>query len=1060
MSLSQPRHLVARPPAARLRRILCALAAFVASLVLCFTWDFGGDRGWHFDTARAKTDRTGIYDLAKARMLARVIGHIRSHYVAPERIDPKRMAIAALARVQSEVPEVRFQVDPPEAAGGVNGTNGAGKKTVPRALLVTVGEVTREFTLDQVDDLYQLNWKLMEVFEFFERHLPPQVDLEALEYAAVNGLLSTLDPHTVLMTPRFYRELQLSQKGRFGGLGISVGEVDGYLVIQTVMAGTPAAEAGVEVDDKIVQIGGVSTIGLGLDEVVNLLRGEPDTKVTLWVRRKGWKEAKPFELTRREIQLPSVESEVLGDGIGWVYIRGFQETTDEDLRVALARLDKMPGGLKGLVLDLRDNPGGLLEKAIAVSNTFLTSGTIVTTVREGGKERDESHATQADTRANLPLVVLVNRGSASASEIVAGALKRNDRALVVGQTTFGKGSVQVVYRIDEAALKLTVAQYLTPGDISIQGVGIVPDIDLVTLRVPEPKAGEPFDGRMDLHPLPESLGGEASLSSHLSSDKTRSEKPSIVLRLLEDLRTPTHRQRGQDGRVADAAVRLAKDVLRQAPATDRKQALVQLQGFFPERQAEEDRHLEAALAPYGVSWKPSPRPPAAAQKQLAATLTAPAEVMAGKPFQVSLEVKNAGKRPMGRVHAELVSGIGALDGREVPLGWLEAGKSLTRSFTMTLPAGTARAGDRVAARLFVDGEELAAAPAAEAMVSVAPVPPPVFALAYQIDDVVEVARAGAPPRPAVTGTLRGNGDGLLQRGERVRLDVFVTNVGAGPAGQALATLRNETGPEVFIHLGRQELGPMAAGETRRASFEVEVLPGLKARLVALTLEVSDAAGAFGSVPASPLELPVFPDALPPRVVASGFAALPSIQTSLHAGASRESPEVALCGASVVLQVTGRAGDWLEVTWTDLKQGLPRAGWLPAERARVADTGGVSRDGITAMIPKRPPILELETTPTFTSERDLPLKGVARYAAGSGARRLIYIFRGRDKVFFKAADAGQIPVGRNVEGSQGASNSADFDANIALELGRNDITVVAREGDQSVSRTTFSVFRLK
>lgn len=190
-------------------------------------------------------------------------------------------------------------------------------------------------------------------------------------------------------------------------------------------------------------------------------------------------------------------------------------------------------------MDLRDNPGGLLEKAIAVSNTFIPAGTIVTTIREGGKERDESHATRSAPRAKLPLVVLVNRGSASASEIVAGALKRNDRALVIGQTSFGKGSVQVIYRIDEAALKLTVAQYLTPDDVSIEGVGIVPDIDLVTLRVPTDPAAATFDGRMDLHPAPETAGGEASLASHLSSNKTKTEKPAMVLRLLEDLRTPT-----------------------------------------------------------------------------------------------------------------------------------------------------------------------------------------------------------------------------------------------------------------------------------------------------------------------------------------------------------------------------------------------------------------------------------------------------------------------------------------------------------------------------------------
>lgn len=1011
-------------------RLRVALAAFVLALVAFAVWPWPTT-----PAAQAKTDRTGLYDLSKARLLARVVGHVRAHYVAPERIAPREMIVAALERVQGEVPEVRVAVPP-------------NNQKQPSSVLVSVGDLTRDFDLDKVSDLYELNWKLMEIFEFLERHLPPQVDLESLEYAAVNGLLSTLDPHTILLSPRIYRELQLSQKGRFGGLGISVGDVDGQLVIQQVMRDTPASEVGLEVDDRIVQIGGVSTIGMALDEAVNLLRGEPGSEVTLWIARPPATEAKPFKIVRREIQLPSVEAEHLGDGIGWLYIRSFQENTDQDLMTALDQLERQTGGLKGLILDMRDNPGGLLDKAVKVSDAFLQSGTIVTTVRDAGRERDESHATLGETRSRLPLIVLVNRQSASASEIVAGALKRNDRALVVGQRTFGKGSVQVVYRIDEAALKLTVAQYLTPGDVSIQGVGIVPDIDLVTLKLPDLAAkGAAFDGRMDLRPIPETAGGEQSLSSHLSSDRTREDKPSVILRLLDDSRTPTHRQRKGQGRTLDATVRLAKDMLALAPAPDRKQALVQLAPFFPRRQQEEDTRLQQALTPLEVDWKGGPGPGTA---KGALDVTArfvgletgtrgEAALIAGQPVTLEVSLKNTSRRPIPRLHAELESAIPGLMGRELVFGWLEPGARVTRSVSLTPPPGVNRMGDRLTVRLYSDGEALA--PSADLLVAVAPRPTPAFAHTVAVlDDVA----------PAL------NGNGLVQRGERLFLETWITNVGAGRAEAVLATLKNESGPDVFLHLGRQELGAIAPGESRRARFELEVKASMKARLVELSLEVVDTSTGL-STGARPVELPIFPSELPPRTPRPGVAVFPNVQTALMSGASRDTRAIGEVQPAAVLEVAGEAGDWIAVRFSDGHG--DRLGWIPRERVRLADSGGTTRDPVTPTDQHRPVIVTLDDIPPFISGPDLPLRGVARFAGDGKERRLIYIFRERDKVFFRSGEGeGSGPSGVPARTGPGTPDTG-FSAVIPLTSGRNEITVIAREGDHNATRVTLTVFRL-
>lgn len=1012
--------MLARPS----RRSVFAIACFGVALALAFV-AADDDRGWWFGgEAHAKTDRSGTYDLAKARMLARVVGHIRAHYVAPERVDPKAMVVAAMERVQMEVPEVRVEVDR------------AGRGSAPRSIAVTVGEVTRDYALDKVTDLYELNWKLMDIFELLERHLPPQVDLEALEYAAINGLLSTLDPHTILLSPRVYRELQLSQKGRFGGLGITVGEVDGTLVIQGVMRETPAAEAGVMDGDTITQIGGESAVNMDLDEAVNLLRGEPGSQVTLWLRRDGWPVSKPFTLTRREIQVPSVEGQALGRGIGYVVVRGFQETTDTDMLAALDELDKMPGGLKGLVLDLRDNPGGLLDKAIAISDVFLASGTVVTTVRDGGKEREESHATLADTRADLPLVVLVNKGSASASEIVSGALKRNDRALVIGQRTFGKGSVQVVYRIDEAALKLTIAQYLTPGDVSIQGVGIVPDIDLAEVRIPAPGAAAVAskDAVLDLVPAPEGEGGESSLAAHLSSDKTKEEVPAAVLRILDDAKVPTHRQPRGAQKTADAEVLLAADILRAAPAPNRKQALVQLAGFIAERQVSEDQKIMAALAPLGIDWKAGPEasPRAAVEAKLVINDGQP--LVAGKKVEVEIALHNASKRPLARVLAELDSRLGALDGRELAFGALAPDQTVVKKLSFVLPGAMPAAGDRVVARLHADQVALDAAP--ETFVTVTPRAAPVFGHSIQVIDA------------------DGDADGLLQRGEKVTLAVWVTNLGAGPAESLLATLKNQTGPDVYLSLGRRELGRLDPGQSVKVTFELEVLAQLEARVVDLELSLSDQKAPGGTeATTAPVAIPVYPDGMVRPKPERGLLFLGAVDTPVHAGSHRDTPEVAVAMPSAVVAVSAKAGDWYEVAWDDPaapKEGgraAQRRGWIPAERGRFANEGGVTADAIKPVVQVRPPVVTLGDVPTVSAEAEIVLDGKASFGSEAGARRMVYVFRGRQKVWFgavdpKAQDASVLP----------------FKVPVALEPGRNEIAVYAREGDGRATRVVHIVYR--
>lgn len=315
-----------------------------------------------------------------------------------------------------------------------------------------------------------------DVLSYIEKNYVESVDIDKLIYGAIQGMLGSLDPHSSFMRAEMYRELQVETRGKFEGLGIEITIRDGVLTVVSPIDDTPAFRAGIEAGDQIIKIEGEPTKDMTLMDAIKLLRGPKGTKVTISVHRKGWTELKDFTITRDVIPIASVKQKTLPDGFGYVRIKHFQENTSDDLEKILRDLEAAPGGLKGLILDLRNNPGGLLPQAIEVADKFIPGGIIVST--EGRLEKKQYTAHMEGTRSEFPMVVLVNGGSASASEIVAGALQDHKRALVLGSPTFGKGSVQSIYGPleDGSGLRLTVALYYTPNGTSIQAKGIEPDI--------------------------------------------------------------------------------------------------------------------------------------------------------------------------------------------------------------------------------------------------------------------------------------------------------------------------------------------------------------------------------------------------------------------------------------------------------------------------------------------------------------------------------------------------------------------------------------------------------
>jgi len=347
-----------------------------------------------------------------------------------------------------------------------------------------------------------------DVFEKIRSDYVEKPDDQKLVEAAIDGMLNSLDPHSSYMDAKSFNDMQVQTRGEFGGLGIEVTEDNGLIKVVTPIDDTPASRAGILSGDIISAIDGEAVDGMTLNQAVDKMRGAPDTTVTLKILRGPKKDAQDVKLTRAIIQIKSVRAHQEGDDIGYIRITQFNEQTADGVRDAMLKFQSdMPGDkLKGYILDLRNNPGGLLDQSIAVSNAFLDHGEIVSTRGRNADETMRYNARPGDLSKGKPVVVLINGGSASASEIVAGALQDHKRATILGTRSFGKGSVQTIIPLgpDNGALRLTTARYYTPSGRSIQAKGIEPDIEVLE-DVPPDLVGK------------DDTKGESSLKGHLKN---------------------------------------------------------------------------------------------------------------------------------------------------------------------------------------------------------------------------------------------------------------------------------------------------------------------------------------------------------------------------------------------------------------------------------------------------------------------------------------------------------------------------------------------------------------
>ncbi len=1007
-------------------KIGALLGSFLLASILALHLHGGGLwQGLAPASAAGGPETRTTYDLTQLKVVNQTLDLITKKYVDPKRVRPREMLLSSLNYVQRDVAQIIVLQE-------------EGSSTVK----IRVEAQEKEFKIDNVLGPWDVSAKLREIFAFIQDNLRgTEVDLREVEYAACNGMLHTLDPHSVLLSPEAYKDMNTTTSGHFGGLGIVIGLRDQQLTVIKPMPNTPASRAGVRKDDRILKINNESTLNMGLNEAVNHLRGNPNTKVTVWIHRDGadgWSGLRPFELTRDVIKVESVEHKLLDGNIGYIRLKGFQMNTYSDMDAALKEMSGQ-GPLKGLVLDLRGNPGGLLDQAVKIVDRYVSSGPIVATV--GASEgRDEKNAHESGTEPNYPIALLVSGNSASASEIVAGAMKNHDRAVIIGDTTFGKGSVQIVFDKlpDQAALKLTVAQYLTePGDISIQGTGVTPDVEL------DPMTADLVE--MDLNA---DAGGirERDLTRSLQSSHIREgQKPLEVLRYdLTQKERQDLRERGGDPDdvfAMDFQIKFAHDFVQHVPQGTRPDQVRAAKSFIDSTRATEMGKLEADLKKVGVDWSAPPaneaQAPAAPPLEIKFETDRPGnEGKAGEPMNVSFTVTNKGTVTLYRLMATTKSDNAMFDNKELVIGKLEPGKSKTVTAALgwcdvegrkigssqvlpkdaprvcKIPKDALTRSDGIKAKL-EEARGIAFADS-ELRVTTRALDRPTFSYSYEIVD-----------------NRVGNGDGRVQKGEQVTMYMTVRNTGKGPSFDAQANLKNLSGEGLLLKDGRfNDVSNMKPGDEKRFAFTFDVSPTLEEPEVKVELAIVDTDLRESIV--EKIHIPIAPVA--EISAANGGAKAGGSGALLFASPDATARGFGRLLPNTAATVLGQTGDYYKVSL-----GQARFAFVKKADVTAAPSGGTTT--FEDIMLKAPPSIEVTPPDLATKEGHMTIKGTA-----SDGERILdaYIFVGAKKVFYRSNRGGQDP------------KKMSFEADLPLRPGINFVSVVARETPDTTSRRVFVI----
>jgi carboxyl-terminal processing protease len=962
------------------------------------------------------------------------------------------MLVGALDFLQRDVPEILIDRYP---------------ERDPKQVKVRVGGQEQTFNIERVDSPWTMRGVLQDIFKFVQPNLQPVTGKEdakrllEVEIAAANGMLYTLDPHSVLLDVESFKDMRTQTQGKFGGLGIVINlDRKGRLYVVRPMPETPAIRAGIKAKDRIVRINNESTMNMTREEAVERLRGDVGSSVDVYVERTGVEGMKKFPIVRDMIRPPAIENvRVLnspvgpagpGGKVGYFRISQFNANTERDLMEALSTFEK--DKVKGIIMDLRANPGGLYDQAQKVADAFIDSGVLVSMVGVGGSQRKDEHASR-NGNVKVPLAVLVNQLSASASEIVAGAVKNLDRGVVIGETTFGKGSVQMLFDIpspvstsakgddDRLGLKLTTAQYLTPGDLSIQGVGVTPDLDLVRLRVQKTadesmiqlqrsnhrRQESDYEWHLD-HPSAQKGTKPAETLSYLFIPSAAQEKREQSAKAEDDDDDAAEQEQEEEEEdlealeenIVDFPMEFARDLLANTKSARRREMLQGAKSYLDKVRADEDKKLSQALEKLSVDWNPGPANPAVGQVQVSLTTpNASNKAIAGEVVKIRGTVKNVGTAPVHRVHALLSSENPYFDENEMVFGKIAPGESKSFDLNVKVSRATLTRTDAIRANVFAQGQLRSNTP--ELTLNVEGKARPLFAYSYQtVDDV------------------KGNNDGRVQLGEKVRLLVKVKNIGQGAAVKTEGLLRNGPGQQgILISAGRFEGKDLAAGASKTFAFIYEIGPEFRGEDYTLELMVGDSV--LGESVTDKIKIKVARDNAIKVEPATGTATAARADVALREAPTPDALLLGKTAAGAAFKVTGKSGAFTRV---ELEPGRPA--FVATSDLR---SGGAPKLAFNPAWQVMPPVLAVKA-PSVVDGSSVTLKG--QVTDDVQVKDLfVRVYNKSSKL--PAKKVYYLP-------NRGEKNKLPFQADVPLWPGSNIIQVFARETTEVQSVVTLIVMR--
>jgi carboxyl-terminal processing protease len=958
---------------------------------------------------------------------------VSEDYFDPGRFEPK-------AQIKSSVEQLGLHT--PEFFATVDGDD----------LGITVRSQKHEFSMAGVDDLLKAADLLEQILMFTQVALDLEGEpLHELEYAAINGFLAPLDPHTILLTPEQHADLGVKTRGQFGGIGAEIRAEDRRIIVVRVIPGSPAEKFGVQSGDVVVQIDDQSTVNMSSQAAQELIRGPVGTKLKLKVRRGD--QLLTLEVERDTIKIESVRSTMLPDRIGYVSISTFQKDTAEKLEGVIKQMAG-EGELRGLVIDLRGNSGGLLTQASGILDQMATEGDVVVVFSAEGREAEE-----ATEKLVLPgetaVVVLVNEDSASASEIVGGSVKHLGRGVVVGRGSFGKGTVQMLKAATpyerELALKLTVAEYRVAGDRKIQGVGVRPDLELFPVQLSELDSIAAYydEERFERQ-------RERAKTAHLPSAKHDDGSEAFVgkapplLHYLDAPQTLAGAAGEKVQEMTDPEIRIARDVAHAlAGKSNRKDMVATLGSLVESIAADEDDRITKAFAQRDLDWAGKVGEAASPTLEVSSEIRGPSPIPAGEPFTLAVTVKNTGSEVVSRVHAITQCSQDELDGIEVLFGSIAPGEERSRQLSLhVMPWHTDLAG-KLAVEVHAGEPESAPDGRAETRFEVVGQSRPRFSYDYWIVDDPELAKAAParPPAAPIPGeapfSVLGNGDGMLQAGERVLLAFEVRNDGTGKAIDARAFLRNLSGAQGLLEEGLAVVGSLGAGKTATGAFGITISPNADP---AIPIELDLAIGDTHLRESARHKLRLRVTTQRPAFAAKKSRALVSAESArIYNGADSSAAVVSELETGSRVDLVGEAGDWAALA---TKRG--RRVWVPKD---VLEEGAGKKAKLErAGLIVDPPRVNLEAVPRSVSSDAVTIKGTAEHprrvrdvvvkvkpSAPSSRERKVYYL-----------------ANPQVDGA--AAKSMQFETRVPLDKGSNRISIIVRDGSKVERRRDVLVYR--